>query len=217
MNRRERPILFSAPMVRAILDGSKTQTRRVVKPQPPDAFPFAGFTVESSCDADVGSFTWRSDKTHMARIGHRLHCPHGRVGQRLWVRESYAPSYFGHQNHGYRADWTGRAKDVCPEPRWTPSIHMKRAHSRVTLEVTGVRVERLHDITEQDAVAEGVMEYGGPAFKYPSYVDYEDVGDNNCFDAARDSFASLWKSINGAESWVANPWVWVVEFREETT
>lgn len=167
---KERPILFSAPMVRAILDGRKTQTRRVVKLR-------NGQYMPPSEKADING--WRQ----MLR-----NCPYGQPGDRLWVRETHFDAK--RLNEGrilYRADG-----DVS-RFGWTPSIHMPRSASRITLEVTGVRVERLQDISEADAVAEGVVWEQG--------------------QTAINVFETLWESINGAGSWDANPWVWVVEFK----
>lgn len=182
----ERPILFSAPMVRAILNGTKTQTRRVVKPQP---------------------VATRGSKKPWCSIEDLLKtCPYGQPGDRLWVRESgwerpertprmmregadtWEPYY-------YDADgWID--EDHADFKRWgfrrRPSIHMPRWASRIDLEITAVRVERLQDISEPDAKAEGVD---------PQFL------------LARTGFVSLWESINGTASWDENPWVWVIEFK----
>lgn len=185
----ERPILFSGAMVRAILDGKKTQTRRVVKPQPPADW------VPSPWPYDGAAWSDRR-------------CPYGAPGDRLWVRETWAPISPDEERRPirecrieYRADtsaarpggWDEDTDD--PEAaRWRPSIHMPRWASRLTLEVTGVRVERVQDISEDDARAEGVYPYA---------------------DNPRRFFQELWNSINGARGygWNSNPWVWVVEFR----
>ena len=183
---RERPILFSAPMVRAILNGSKTQTRRVVKQSPA---PHAGRT------------TWDTGR-----------CPYGQPGDRLWVRESML--FDPDQGWRYSADGAdvidenyGKINQRCP------SIHMPRTCCRLLLEITGVRVERLHEISEADAQAEGVERVVvGVGWRRYCDPDSEEVGVPPCGDARR-SFLSLWKFINGDESWNANPWVWVVDFR----
>ena len=176
----ERPILFSAPMVRAILAGTKTQTRRVVKPQA------------------IGQW------------GPVVPCPYGQPGDRLWVRESLA--YDSERGHYYAAtepgtlgnpsgrtyvDYDNETPAIGLPARSIPCIHMPRWASRITLEFTAVRVERLQDISEADAVAEGVrnsLHLPGGRF-------------------ARENFEHLWWTINGDGSWDANPWVWVVEFR----
>jgi hypothetical protein len=199
---KERPILFNGVMVRAILDGNKTQTRRVVKPQP----------------HFFGSMTNPNQPFKTLDFG--LHCPilcpYGQPGDRLWVRETWleadAPRQpDGHGKAIYAADYADAER---PKTRWTPSIHMPRWASRITLEVTGVRVERLQDISEADAKAEG--SYLGRcacmsrhADKTPMDMMFNQTG---CHIHGTE-FKALWKDINGADSWNANPWVWVIEFR----
>lgn len=179
---KERPILFSASMVRAILEGRKTQTRRVVKRIPLE-------WLESGLHPDFVAFPENGLS------------PYGQPGDRLWVRESWAyhPD-FPESTHRaiYRAD-PGVENDV---PRWRPSIHMPRWASRINLEVTGVRVERLQEISESDAKAEGCSV---PEIIYP-----DEPKEHYSYAAA---YKHLWESINGPGSWDANPWVWVVEFR----
>ena len=200
---RERPILFSAPMVRAILDGRKTQTRRVVKPQP-EPIPH---DVWQSRRYDNG-WWWScaAAKTMVAMFDMPSFCPYGTPLDYLWLRETWfdnGSSWDGCADKTpsrcvYRAN--GEFVEQFPEDhleaRWTPSIHMPRWASRITLEITGVRVERLNAISEADAIAEGCQCAGVPA-------SLTNVG----------AFAKLWESINGPGSWDANPWVWVVEFR----
>lgn len=229
---KERPILFSGAMVTAIMRGSKTQTRRVVKPQPPkniDAslfdwsgygFFYDGLDEDGDChdvfpDGDVG-----------------LQCPYGTNGDRLWVREAFAvvPS-FDLLDDGagtlipcgdelaYRAD--GVRMIDHEEVKWKPSIHMWREASRLSLEIVGIRVERLNDITEEDARAEGVASVD---------VSSERALDEWCRRSTQiatqrgevrppvasnvGKFALLWDQINGkAHPWRSNPWVWVVEFK----
>lgn len=202
--RKERPILFSGAMVRAILDGRKTQTRRPVK----------GLALEW---LQPGMFT----PEYVAAPQNHA-CPYGQPGDCLWVRETWSPRIV-HTCYDmgcdcenvwvdYVAGGDGRhfdGRDIPDEwympqaalkGRHVPSLHMPRWASRITLEITGVRVERLNDCSEEDARAEGVgplrsdgrTENGGPA---------------------SDAYADLWESINGAGSWEANPWVWVVEFK----
>jgi hypothetical protein len=185
---KERPILFSGPMVRAILDGRKTQTRRVVKGLPYAPLAFAEFTA-----ADPSGF-WGFG--HANNPIHCIHCPYGETGDRLWVRETHC-KYGG--GFIYRADYGNLTpiSDGVGGP-WKPSIHMPRVASRITLEIVSVRVERLQDISEADAMAEGVECCSG-------WIGH--AGE------PRRIFCDLWKSINGPESWAANPWVWVIEFR----
>lgn len=208
---KERPILFSAPMVKAILEGRKTMTRR----------------VNSIGEYDI------SDKK----------CPYGVVGDRLWVRETWQ-SFFSEevtQNHQqgprsfsgvpaetakghymffyYRAD--GEAPD---DPKygkavWRPSIFMPRWVSRITLEVTDIKVERLQDITEEDAIAEGIHLCAGIDEEgYTHGYHWGPVSDAELlFNSAADAYRKLWDSINGqkpGKTWNDNPWVWVIEFKE---
>lgn len=170
---KDRPILFSAPMVRAILANTKTQTRRVARVNP----MHQGMALEPG---------------EMAHGIPLKTCPYGQPGDRLWVRETWAPLTVG---YAYRADpvWNGP-----PADRWRPSIHMPRAASRITLEVTGVRVEKLQDISEADAQAEGAARHISPAAFLTGH---------------RQGYRLLWESINGPDSWAANPWVWVIEFK----
>jgi hypothetical protein len=183
---KERPILFSGAMVRAILAGTKTQTRRIAK----------GVHIVHAHTSEA--------LTRLDSAGPRISCPYGQPGDRLWVRECWARDdedgalmYRADLGLGGSADdWERNRLDGVPRFRWRPSIHMPRAASRITLEVTGVRVERLQAISIEDAKAEGVT------FNPLLHTD------------PRESFIHLWTSINGAESWAANPWVWVVEFQK---
>lgn len=196
----ERPILFSAPMVRALLAGRKTQTRRVVRhPHVAEieAWHFNGVSWRFGVYGEGGG---------AADLG-GMRCPYGVEGDRLWVRETWAKAGEAGDAVEYRADnHDPRAA------RWRPSIHMPRWASRLTLAVTGVRVERLQDISESDAIAEGIEEHRGvkAAGVSSAWRDYGNVG-RWCPDSV-ESYRSLWESINGRGSWAANPWVWVVEF-----
>lgn len=223
---RERPILFSAPMVRAILAGTKTQTRRVVKE------PISGWLNNANGShkvLDGQVFNYSFDEP----LGT---CPYGQPGDHLWVRETWSSDFAGHYPHDriwYAAD-DDRQHDIevrngvrgiySPESqqfvpfRWRPSIHMPRSACRLALEITGVRVERLHKISEADAVAEGIPEESEPCEQCgdcgwlciggePQQCDAP-----GCGDGAIDGYRALWEQINGAGSWQANPWVWVVEF-----
>lgn len=189
----ERPILFSGPMVQALRAGRKTQTRRVVKPPPPAGHSWAGWCISSTHRADEGKATWALGEGPLMRDAHRVHCPHGRLGDRLWVRETFAPVTVG---YAYAADpiWT-----ASPAGKWRPSIHMPRAASRITLEITEVRVERLQSISDVNLECEGLQEVIDAGVDHDGYP--------------RDAWRALWSSINGADSWDANPWVWAVSFR----
>jgi len=196
----ERPILFSAPMVRAILAGTKTQTRRAVKAAHPD---WVRINPQPHQD-DAGRLCYGWD----GNVGKPLCCPYGQPGDRLWVRETWGfnPDFPGLLAHiCFRAD-RGHEHDAI---NWRPSIHMPRAASRITLEVTGVRVERLQAISEADARAEGVAEA-----PLPMGLMYSTAAVMRT--RYREGFGQLWCDINGANSWDANPWVWAVEFKRVT-
>lgn len=183
---KERPILFSGSMVRAILDGRKTQTRRVVT----NARPYTA--TDNGID-----ILWATGS---------LRCPYGQPGDRLWVRETWC---LRPEGYGYRAD---NNPDNNPL-KWGPSIHMPRWASRITLEVTGVRVERVQDISEEDARAEGIratrLSHGSVVYHTDSYPT------PNIYGSAQERFVNLWHSINTPRGypWESNPWVWVVAFK----
>ena len=203
----EKPIIFSGPMVRALLAGLKTQTRRVVKRQ---KHPYGHWLSPDEIALEVHGRTGA------------VKSPYGRPGDRLWVRETWTPGYYHDADHEdgprtsiiYRANGTEEtvaapnyelaeqwrwaySEDGDEPPRWRPSIHMPRWSSRITLEITDVRVERLRQITGSDAVAEGVRS------RLP------DCG------VAQNEFRDLWDAINAkrGHGWETNPWVWVIEFK----
>ena len=232
---KEHPILFSPPMVNAILEGRKTQTRRVVKDIEPDTKWRIGQMGEIVCKhpnrGKFGVFIHIDDDTFPQCD--LIPCPFGKPSDRLWVRETWADvntpdgpaiCYRADGNYmhwrdfsktfgpdygiGPSMDYTAYPGDYCmwwedllngaPDHRWRPSIFMPRWASRITLEITGIRVERLQDITEDDALAEGVNGDEGP---------YDQQTPKMCFE-------SLWDSINGKRfPWSSNPFVWVVEFK----
>lgn len=202
---KERPILFSAPMVRAILAGTKSQTRRVMKPQPHD--PAAGLYGEPAMIHGSGSYT----QDHMLEEGFDGGtCPHGQPGDRLWVRENgwerptrslkqlrdgadtWAPYYFdadgiSEQEADDLKAWGFKRRSSIFMPRWA---------SRITLEISNVRVEHLQDVSRGDCMAEGCP--------FPNMAHSDDP---------RQWYAGLWDQINGPGSWDKNPWVWCIEFR----
>lgn len=195
---KERPILFSGPMVRAILEGRKTQTRRVVKPQP-DLIP----SDVPPAPGDNG-YWWPASKAQSMVQTRDMpcYCPYGVPGDRLWVREAWAADEMWDRvpprdiPEGQRIWLEGSGFDRGVKGRLRPSIHMPRWASRILLEVVSIRVERLQEISEDDAKAEG--------------------GTANIMLNYRAPFSYLWKLIYGHEgpnSWAANPWVWVVEFK----
>lgn len=230
---KERPILFSAPMVRAILSGRKTQTRRLITHR--HGIQFCGGSDEQNNPERWGwAFDGPEHHGYMViarglneRHDHgciSLPCPYGEPGDRLWVRETFTPAYFDDGRPGYRADWTALAAEFCTEPKWKPSIFMPRHQSRITLEVTGVRVERLQDISEADARAEGCdAEWCDPVDGEHECEPGQDLGAGDGYTSPRRhvaAYARLWDRINGKRApWDSNPWVWVVEFRnaEEVT
>lgn len=219
---RERPILFSGPMVRAILAGSKTQTRRgkgLEYFSRPENDPEGWLCARV---ADGHAFMVYKHMPHERAVK----CPYGQPGDRLWVRETFVQGYeydavqdrFRQYDENdnelpmktwYRATdadirWAGDDGWETNVP-WRPSIHMPRAACRLVLEVTRVRVERLQDISEENAMAEGCS---------PAWLD---AGDNTTVHAEapptyRQGFARLWREINGDGAWASNAWVWVVEF-----
>lgn len=205
---KERPILFSAPMVRAILKGRKTQTRRVVKPHPRLGLLGNGQPIGN------GQLVWEPKKGRVIPITENCifqvfdYSPYGEEGNRLWVRETF---YEGVEKIWYRADIGDPTK--CGISCWKPSIFMPRKYSRITLEITDIRFEQLHDISEEDAIAEGVdrTEHG-----WKCYGDCPEHKTGRIHrTSATASFMSLWDSINGATyPWDGNPWVWVISFKQ---
>lgn len=204
-------ILFTPSMVKAILMGHKTVTRRMIKHR----HMYKVHNVMGSTDEEI-----RNIKNAPLRIPEgeeeetmRLlldHCPYGKKDHYLWVRETWAPSLFGDKENGYieiiryPADGAELGfKHVKDYDRWNnrPNIHMPKAYCRLWLKVVSVRVEKLWDITDEEAIAEGVETLG----LYPGY----DM-------SSRSKFGGLWGLINGYESWEANPWVWVIEFEPIT-
>lgn len=208
---KTRPILFSGDMVRALLDGRKTQTRRIVKPQP-DFNERVGFSWKGY------AYGIGANYPETVRNFAKPVCPHGVPGDLLWVREtteSHEHETFHAALSCYSADGSPVLYSNCDDPEYNgswahwdyprdsrPSIHMHRWASRLTLRITNVRVERLQDISEVDAKAEGPA----PAFSYPGL---DGVSATPWY---RWGFHKLWEQINGPESWTANPWVWVIEF-----
>lgn len=213
---RDRPILFSAPMVRALLDGSKTQTRRALRNQPGNV---------PGQHAPIASYRTPAGRWNfvLAATGHGtgdpFECPYGVRGDQLWVREAWSGEHcYQDEPPSQRVSvmtpdgpmfrdliwyWADGQPDYGDWERPRPSIHMPRYASRITLEVTTVRVERLQDISEADAQAEGCT------FECMTPTG-DDIGSAICGPGG---YLALWESINGAGSWATNPWVWVVEFR----
>lgn len=230
---REKGLIFNSEMVRAILDGRKTQTRREVK-----------LNLDISCLATTYDWATSLAANHYQGLTEEqiqqkaeslrgvIHpvildngqmvsiiCPHGKPGDRIWVRETFCPvddsQYGGEKWVDYRATpkfeashpagWDSAPNDA-EALKWHPSIHMPRWASRILLEITDVRVERLNAISQEDAQSEGLELTGWR----PTYSDPDSGGE---VMTPYDNFAELWSSIYGDESWQANPWVWVIEFK----
>ena len=203
--KKEIPMLFSTPMVIALMNGSKTMTRRIVKPQPDEN----GVSFMPNSPLDWEAFykqqwkPWLFDTIDGERIG--IFCPYGEVGDLIWVRETFKKSEFTLNGFTYKA----LAHSEMPQKGFKPSIHMPKAAARIWLEITEIKIERLHDISEEDAIAEGT----------PSDIEIEDKHIRDLlwppehFKGIQFKFCSLWCNINGVESWNANPWVWVVKFK----
>lgn len=245
---RERPILFSDPMVRAILDGTKTQTRRILSPQPSLAAVdhFRHISIVSATDAwEFQACSSTGGPVDAFRVGRdsvkaEIISPYGAPGDRLWVRETWAwrddTRVVAYKADGECGAWIGDggggrlwlrhggviAHGIPPRPeswrgesyglgyfggRWRPSIFMPRWASRLTLQVTDVRVERLQDISEEDAIAEGVRRLTG------EFDGCYMAGEAMSGTTAVECYARLWDSINAKRApWDSNPWVWVVAF-----
>jgi len=234
--QRERPILFSGAMVRAILEGRKKMTRRVVKHRIySNGFHFDGRDILCHCDELPPSAMLMEVKrgkiayTTSNLEGWESECPYGAPGDRLWVREAWARDFEMSSRVFYRADadedgtipylvageGMGGGVGNARIDRWRPSIHMPRWASRITLEVTGVRVERVQDISEEDAIAEGVeRRVIGSGWREYGLDDATELAGTPPLATARESFRSLWDSINAKRApWASNPYVWVVAFR----
>lgn len=207
---KERPILFSAPMVRALLAGTKTQTRRVVKGLPATAGPFQRFQKFSNDNTIHAGFDSNVRDGAGEMCFHFIRCPYGQPGDRLWVRESgyWALDQKDADLTVYRATADMQGQDV----KWMSPLFMPRWASRILLEVTAVRVERLQEISEVDAKAEGIRLVAPAEQVAGEHRDLWEHGKAVTCHPVR-AYKHLWTSINGPGSWDANPWVWVVEFR----
>ena len=196
-----KPIVCSGLEVRAILEGRKTQARRVVKPQP--VIGKMDHCMTSQKDAgwllNNDGKSWRYDGVSRSLCGPYI-CPYGKPEDRLWVRETWGPCAGGVV---YRSTCDVAA---CPDGgHWKPSIHMPRWASRITLEIESVRVERLQEISEEDAMAEGVI------LGEDRSHSHAELGLK--YRPAMTAYFALWESINGPGSWDANLWVWVITFK----
>jgi len=248
---KEWPILFSTPMVQAILDGRKTQTRRIVKPQPQPTATEIVLSHQWSGNDHVARFKYNGENKYEVTDIYR--CPYGKIGDILWVRETWRiigwndgdpftiqfkdktikrDVYLNESRAddyalecadqfikaGYESDENGIfICDLSKIPtKWRPSIFMPKEACRIKLEITDIRVERVQDISEEDAKAEGVYFYGWDDYHQTDYKNYSYNDKGMCDDwgvqTAKESYQTLWESINGRGSWEKNPWVWVIEF-----
>lgn len=249
---KERPILFSGEMVKAILEGRKTMTRRIMKVQPPnDGEDYQVCRILAGDRRNVGKYRWVNKNCLAARVNAPYFSLPWENGDRPWVRETWYYEEHMHDLTAGGADLPGDLyshrlvfKADCPDypvnvgagqRGWRPSTSMPRWASRILLEITDVRVEKLQDITEEDAIKEGMPgcmpgEYpiapvycpncqgqGTCGALHPVSLGYMEIDCPYC-DTARKRFINLWDSINGrgrkpGKAWDDNPWVWVVEFR----
>lgn len=218
---KERPILMTAAMVLASMRevGPKWQTRRKIKDAPAPGASHQSFMTDDGFEGHW--FEGDGTPEGAELLGERLFCPYGQAGDMLWVRETcfdvrpwrHAPLFAAVKpDYLYRADYDyregQRERSVIGCHRWTPSIHMPRVASRLSLEILKVRAQHLQDITDADALAEGVFELPDlrGLFTYP--------GCDRNFVSERGAFSHLWESINGPGSWDANDWVWVIDFKK---
>ena len=225
---KELPILFRGPMVHAILAGTKTQTRRVVKPHPTNVWGWG--VINNTRKPKHGKFCAHVRGIHCGDVW--VECPYGKPGDRLWVKENFHLGSYVKEQHAQGAiiayavgkstafkNMTDAEMARCrlkPDPRpWAesrtiPSLLMPRWASRITLSVTGVRVERLQDISEEDAMAEGCDQLNSGCYPFlATFMPPEGHW-------ARRNYCKLWESINGPDSWALNPWVWVIQFNRIT-
>lgn len=221
-------MIFNAEMVHAILAGRKTQTRRIMKVQPESNQLGLLLITDSTKHSEIGKYHWAESNATGNHVRSKLFsCPFGAVGDQIWVRETFQGPLFDYElmdeyledsskfekpefcqyaaDGGHRPEYQDADDNL--RHGWRPSIHMPRWASRILLEITDVRVERLNAISEEDARAEGIIDGGCLNCGEP-----EPCGCANPEPDATDAFAYLWQSIYGQESWNANPWVWVISF-----
>lgn len=206
-NQLERPILFSTDMVKSLLARTKRETRRTtgldqINQRPSDWYFMDILPTEDGKGSKASFFHHQSGEIIY------INCPYGKDCDLLWVRESYCPGYFDDGSHGYKADWNDKAAELVTEPKWKPSIHMPRAASRITLEIENIYCQRLRDISDESAIAEGIGRISKETETH--YIDYLHKG--LTWRIPKHSFFSLWEKINGKESLAGNPWMWVVVF-----
>lgn len=220
---KERPILFNAEMVNAVLSGRKTQTRRIMKVQPESTEFESRFIIDSTKRSEIGKWCWAEPGVFInPRRSELFSSPFGAVGDRLWVRERTRVDLLLKNRRAHvRYEANGEYR-IVPVPERIKSMvegrcmsnGCYREASRITLEITGIRVERLNGISEEDAAAEGVGSAVWFAAKGLPEEEWTSLSEHGAHQASHiNNFATLWESIYGEESWQANPWVWVVEFK----
>lgn len=210
---KERPILFSGAMIQAILEGRKTQTRRIIK--------LPSWSTQNWDDFEV--YENNSVETICASTGCSadILCPYGKKGDWFWVRETWLQSP-ADGSYWYKADNHEEGLAKVYNYRWKPSIHMPRSASRITLEITGIRVEEVQNISEEDAIAEGAKRFDNLPSIHPYGQDprwsMEEAPPSTdyCLNSARLAFANYWNKLNADRGypWESNPWVWVIEFQK---
>ncbi|MDA3867612.1 MAG: hypothetical protein PF489_12815 [Salinivirgaceae bacterium] len=201
---KERPILFSTPMVQAILAGQKTQTRRICKHQ--------NWSFSEISDVNNNGITQKTDRD--------VSCRYGQVGDLLWVRETWMQNpnkeYFPEEPIYYKASKSKQFIEEFPTS-WKPSIHMHKINSRIWLKITDIRVERIQRISDEDAILEGIEKYG----PFDEYKGSLHPGGGmmryRAYSNPSRAFQDLWENINGNDSWKENPWVWVIKFEVIST
>jgi hypothetical protein len=204
----ERPILFSTPMVQAISDLRKNQTRRTRGLEKLNDYYFQSLVLHSS-----GKYTFCPNGNYNPSPSDivEVKCPYGEVGDILWVRETYK-----HECGAYRYKASPnvfmKTQNIGPSITfpWKPSIQMPKSAARIFLQITDISVERLNDISEEDSKLEGIKEV--PVYSLTYWTDYMNIEDG--LASTKSSFKSLWESINGSGSWDSNPWVWVLKFKQ---
>ncbi len=222
---KSRPIIFNSEMVNAILENRKTMTRRVIKPQPLHDYSVIAKYKWHSCPKIANKMRWVvRDNNHLviADKSSEYFKPPYEIGMKLWVRETCSivrkpninyPSYDWRRegNCSYKAD-EKKAVGMYGVIKWKSPIYMPKWASRLTLEITDIKVERLQDISEEDALAEGIIQLD-------SKLGFMDVRktEGSIMPSAKDAFMLLWQSIKGSQSWSSNPFVWILEFKKEVS
>lgn len=213
---KEIPILFSTPMVQAILTGRKTQTRRLAEVPVHDHYgtDIMDWGLSKHPYQKEGKWLYNVQSDVDSCNTFELKAKYGQSGDLMWVRETwrYEMGYIGEWPHQEPVGYVYKADEDQYEGKYRPSIHMPKEAARIWLQVTDVRIERLRDISEHGAIAEGVEKRPGTGRS--TQFDYKHYAYELSYDVdAKVSFRTLWEKINGADSWQANPWVWVISFK----